>query len=231
MTFDEIVSEVILITRRADLGPIASGGDDSIPRFVKRAILQLHTMEFFTRDINSVEVAFDTLAYIQELDVVALPGFRKLSFARKNDNSLATYQQNPTLLPPLYNSVGAINFAESMAFFQVISPDAILDAYNTTINNTCYQAGATLYFRSDFAYQYLQLGYYKFPGLDLLVPGGFSSWIADLYPYAVVVKACSSVFAATGKQDQSRKLDDPRTGEVPQWIQTILINEVEGVAR
>lgn len=207
------------------MGLVSDGGDGFIPQKVKQALLDLHTMDLFYKDLQTAQVVFDFTAYIQELETEGLPLFRKLSYARKND--------------PVSSGIGDILGVDAYAsqfsnpFFEVISPDAIFDAYGSQKVNVCYQARDSIYFRSNTSFKTTLLGWYSYPNLDTETNGGseFDSWIAEEFPYAVVLKAASAVFAATGKQEQSRKYDDPRTGEVSRWVNNILINNIEAQGR
>lgn len=58
-----------------------------------------------------------------------------------------------------------------------------------------YQAGTALHIKSTSPFQYAKIDYYQWP---VAIESGFSSWIAEQYPYYVVHTAASAIFAALG---------------------------------
>lgn len=234
MNFSELVAAVIVETKRPDMGFISTGGDGTIPQKIAAATLTLHGMDFFYKDIKTAQIAFDTAAYIQTLDIRGIARYRSCSFFRKNDPTLATYQQNPTILPPLFNNVGAVNFNQSMAFLELITPDDVLDSYGAERIDVFYQAGDTLFIKSSSAVAFALFGWYAWPNADPGTDGSYpnyDSWIAETFPFAIIYHASSSIFAQTGKQDQSRKYDNPQTGLVPEQIRNLLISNVTAQGR
>jgi hypothetical protein len=234
MTFNDIVNQVIVDTARPDMGPSVAGGtytggvfpgggDDRIPMRVASATLALHSFEgnFFYKDIVTSLVKFETTAFIQTLDVAALPRYRSLSYIRKWDPTLAAYQQNPLLIPPLYDSNGYLVSPTTLGLLEVLTnPNDIFDDYHAEKVDVCYQVGNTIMIKSGSSINQALIGYYAYPNLDWS-RGNYDSWIAREYGQAVVDTAVSFIFSAIGKQEQARKYDDPRTGLVPMWQRTI----------
>jgi len=241
MDFSGLVNSVVIETNRPDMDS-SQGGDGQIQERISAATLYLHSMDYFYKDIIPAQVVFDQKLYIQQLNTDVFPRYRSIAWCRKNDPSLATFQQNPTLLPPIIDPSGgltAINFNEQLAFFTVIRPDKIFDGpqsgawspYNVEEMNVIYQAGDTIFFKSRTAFNNVLFGYYAFPNIDNSNNGeNYSSWIARDFPYAIVAIAASAIFAATGKQEASRKYDSP-DGIVQRWINNILISNIEANGR
>ena len=235
MNLAQLSAAVVIETKRPDMDTF-SGGDGTIQQKIVAATLFLHGMDFFLKDIAETLVVFDQAAYLQTLDCTEIPMFRRMYYARKWDPTLQTYQQNPTILPPLFNSVGAVNPTQSLAFFKIIDADHIFDNYNYKQERTdvAYQTGDTLSFKSSSSFAQMLFGYYKFPNTDTSGTGqNFSSWIARDHPFAIIYHATSSIFAMIGKQESSRKYDSPASpvqngqpGLVQQEINKILLNEV-----
>lgn len=241
MNFSELVAATVNETSRPDMDS-SQGGDGQIQQRISSATLYLHSMDYFYKDIIPTNVIFDQKAYIQQLNTDMFPRYRSIAWCRKNDPTLSTSQQNPTILPPITNDPFTnfpIPSAESMAFFTVIRPDKIFDGalsgaaspYNTEMLNVIYQAGDTIYFKSRSAFNNVLFGYYAFPNIDTTNNGAnFSSWIARDFPFAIITMAASNIFAATGKQEASRKYD-AGDGIVQRWINNILLSNIEAEGR
>ena len=239
MTFAEIVAQIVLDTNRPDLGLVADGGDGQIANFVFSTTLNLHTLDFFWRDIQSVDVVFDAAAYIQTLDVQAIPRFRALAIFRKWDPTFNSSQQNPNILPPLYNGLTTFNGSQALAPLTIITPDDILDSYGTERVDVAYAAGATICIKSSTPLSQGKLDYYAYPELD--VSGGglrYTSWIADNHPWAIIYSAEARIYAITGDMDKARELvrpANPRNGDpgglVPQELASLRMNNIEAVGR
>lgn len=234
MNLAQLSAAVVVETKRPDFDAF-SGGDGTIQQKIAAATLFLHGMDFFFKDVSETLVVFDQSAYIQQLDTTEIPRFRSMHAARKYDPTLQTSQLNPTILPPLFNSVGAVNPTQSMAFFEVIDADKIFDIYHYKQErmDVAYQAGDTLNFKSSSSFAQMLLDYFTWPNIDTSVNGNYSSWIARDHPFAIVYHAASSVFSMIGKQEASRKYDSPtnpaangQPGLVQQEINNILLNNV-----
>lgn len=193
------------------------------------SILKIHCMDFFYKDIATTEAIFEAAAYVQTLDTTDFPRYRALSYFRKNDPSLSAYQQNPTLLPPLYSSVGAPT-SLSMGFLKVITPDDILNEYNQEKLDVCYQVGATLMMKCSTAIQYGLVGWYQYPNIST-DPTAFDSWIAREFPYAIIYDAASAVLQSIGMTDAARKYDDPRSGLATTNMNIVVMNNIVAQGR
>lgn len=209
MNFTELVNAVITDINRPDMGFVSQGGDGQIPQAVVSSTLKMHGLDFFYKDIKTARIIFDTAAYIHDLDLTGFARFRSISYVRKDDPSLASYQQNPTLVPPLFSGTGAVNFKQSMHFLKILSPDDILDSYGVEKLDVAFQAGDSLYIKSSSLLQYALIGWYAFPNVDTTIVNGvdganFYSWIARDYPYAIVYDASSAVLQSIGETDASR---------------------------
>lgn len=227
MTFDEIYNAVIADTARPDMGKLTAGGDGRIPNRIKAATLSLHSMDFFYKDIKSAIIAFDATAFIQELDTRVLPLYRSLSYIRKWDPTLAAYQANPLLNPPLYDSNGYLVSPNTLAMLAVLTnPQDIFDSYHSERTDVCYQVGGSIMIKSSSSIKQALVGWYAYPNLSWET-NLFDSWIAAEFGQAVVDTTVSWVFSVIGKQEQSRKYDDPRTGLVPYWRNEIKMGNIQ----
>jgi len=170
MTLTELQDEVYTITKRPDL--IAE-----TLLAVRQATLALHQSDYFWKDLAETGLSFSTSAYLQEIEYRSiLPRFRAIKYLRKSDSAGATG-----------------------AFFDVITPEAVLDLYGTDRTNVCYAAGASIEIKSNTQIQYVILGYYQNP---VVTTAGFDSWIALDHPYAIVLEAAEKVFKMIGKTEE-----------------------------
>lgn len=241
MTLQELVDQVINNTNRPDLGFTADGGDNQIPNAVYASTLLMHTLEYFWRDILSVDIVFDSPAYIQELDIPVLPRFRSIAYFRKWDPTFNSSQQNPTILPPLFNGISPINSMLALASLEIIDlgQGAIFDSYKTERQDVCYAAGSTLAIKSSTPLKQAKMGYYAFPLLDIANNGAkYSSWIAELYPWAIINHAIAAICANTGDLDRARELNRPANatrndigGLVAQSVFALRMGGIEAVGR
>jgi hypothetical protein len=172
MTLAELISEVYTITGRPDrVAETASA--------IRSATLKAHQSDFFYKDIFETGVAFDSSAYVQQLDYrTLLPLWRAVKYLRKYDNTAATPGN----------------------FLNLIVPELVLDRYMVEKTNIYYIAGAYLNIRSETEEQYYLLGCYLNPDITTV---GYNSWIALDHPYAIVFDAAATVFKAIGKDEEA----------------------------
>lgn len=214
MNLTEIVAQVISTTNRPDLGFVADGGDAQIPNAVFASTMAMHTRDFYWRDIVAADVIFDAGSYIQTLDKQTMPRFRAISYFRKWDPSFAAMQLNPTILPPLYTNaaIGAVNADLALKELKIIDlgHDGVFDSYDTERQDVVYGAGSTIFIKSSTLLTQGKIGYYAYPMLDVSNAGaGYSSWIADEYPWAIIHHACYIISTNTGDLDKARELIRP----------------------
>lgn len=144
---------------------------------VKKATLKLHQLDFFAKDIYETGIVWNPIAYIQSLAYSNIhPRWRKLKYIRK-------YQD------------GAPG-----EFFTILTPEETLDRYGVQKENICYLAGDNYEIKSSTQDEYMLLGAYIHPDIT---DAGFSSWIANEHPYAVVIDAAASVFKAIGQDEKA----------------------------
>jgi hypothetical protein len=211
MNFTQIVAQVVSNTDRPDLGFTADGGDNQIPNAVLSSTLSLHLSEFFWRDIVVSDVVFDEAAYIQTLDIRAIPRFRSLAYFRKWDNTFNASQLDPTSLPPMFDGLSTVNADQALKMLQVVDLGGLFDEYGIEKQDVCYAAGDTIFIKSSTSVPMGKLGYYAFPYLDVDNNGtAYSSWIAELFPWAIIYSAEHYISSSTGDLDKARELVRPR---------------------
>ena len=85
-------------------------------------------------------------------------------------------------------------------FLEVISPLEVLDRYGATRLNVAYIAGRVIEMKAATTFSKCILGCYVLP---VVTEAGYTSWIAQLYPYAIVFEAARVVFKTIGYDEQS----------------------------
>lgn len=220
-----LVNAVFTETNRPDL-------IDETFQAVYSSTLKMHGLEFFSKDIVTGPIVFDTTSYIQALDTTVLPYFRAVSYIRKDYPAIYNgYEQNPTNLPPLYQGIDGrlYSMSQARALLKEIAVDDIFDEFATEKVDIWYKAGSNIFIRSSTALRYGLIGWYAWPNLDIannniaqflttptLCSPLFNSWIAAEYPYAIIYDAASAMLQKQGQQEAARKYDqlpDPRTNK------------------
>jgi hypothetical protein len=217
MNLRELQDAVYVATNRPDLVEL------TLQR-VLAATLKVHGIEFFPRDITACQVKFDQAAYIQSIDLDVLPRFRKLSYFRKNDPAFSAFQQNPTILPPIFYNGGTPQQSvyQMTAMLNCIDPDNIFDIFGYQKNDVCYLAGASILIKSSTPLNWGLIGFYQRPLPDAFTEDNgvsyprYVSWIANDYPYAIVYDAAASILNSIGMLDAARMYDREPDPNKPQ---------------
>lgn len=171
MNLSELRAEVYTLTNRPDLVAQTLTA-------IRAATLKMHQRDFYPKDLFETGIIFTTASYLQQIEYRNLiPLWRAFKYLRKT------------------NLAGT----EEGAFFEVVSPENVLDSYKQARKDICYLAGEVLQIKSSTEVQYTILGCYLNPNVTEL---GYSSWIALDHPYAIVFEAASSVFKMIGDTEQ-----------------------------
>lgn len=173
-TLSELIADVYTITNRPDL--VAE-----TKLAVKQATLKCHQFDHFPKDLFEVGLTMPNPGPIQSLDYKSVaPRWRTFKYLRK-------YYYN-----------GTTGYAGE--FFRLLTPEESLDRYQINKENICYLAGDQLEIRSTSADEHFLLGCYLHPNIT---DDGFSSWIAEEYPYAIVYEAASKLFKMIGQDEMA----------------------------
>ena len=176
-TFAELVADVKTITNRPDL-------DSEIKLAVKVATLKAHHSDFYPKDLFETAIAWSPIAYQQSLEYRTLVSrWRALKYLRKYD---ASGSGSPGI------------------FFNILTPEQILDDYGVDQDNICYLAGEYLQIRSSTEDAYMLLGCYVHPDIT---EATYSSWIAVEHPFAIEYEAISKIFKSIGYDEQAAQLE------------------------
>ena len=164
---------------------------------VKAATLKAHQSDFYPKDLHEVGIAWSDPDYIQSIEYRTLiPRWRAFKYLRKYTSGVPG------------------------AFFDMLTPEETLDGYGINKENVCYLAGEMLEIRSDSQDSNMILGCYLNP---ITSEAGFTSWIAQDHPYAIVFEAARIVFRNVGSIEESNNMRQ----EVAEQYQ-ILKQEVVG---
>lgn len=176
MTFDEMVAEVITITKRPDL-------QTKIESNVKAATLKAHHSDFYYRDLFEIPVQFTNLFPLQSfLPTEVAPQFRKAKYIRLwvGDTS---------------GDVGQ--------FLTPIQIENSVDGYGYIKTNVFYMAGQLLQLRGTCALDKVLFGCYQHP---IISPStAYSSWIAVDMPYAIIYEAARVTFKSISFTEQANE--------------------------
>jgi len=135
VTFDELITEVNLITNRPDLVSETKSA-------IKAATLKAHKTDFYSKDIFETGIEFPSAEFRQSLDYITLlSNFRALSYLRRVED------END----------------DAGTFFDIITPLEILDSYGKGRLDIAYVAGRVLEIRSSVTFSQALLGAYVYP--------------------------------------------------------------------
>lgn len=196
MNFSELVDEVILITGRPDLAALTQSQ-------VRAATLKAHQKDFFYKDIVEVGVQLSAPAHVTSFrpaDIV--PRYRKPAYLREW----------------LYDGTSA-TFGRGGRKFDVVDTSNAQDAYGFFKQDVYYLAGDLLQIRSSKPLSHALFGAYVLPDIT---PGGYKSWIAEEFPYAIIHGAARGVFKAIGADSQAAEQDS----QTAEWYAILTINSI-----
>jgi len=146
---------------------------------VKAATLKAHMTDFYSKDIFETGVEFLHPNYRQSLDVISLiPNFRTIKYIRRVEDE----------------------FDDAGTFLDIISPDELLDSYGLGRKDIAYIAGRMLEIRASVEFSKALAGCYVLP---IVTEDGYSSWVASLYPHAIIKEATRVIFKTIGYDEQS----------------------------
>lgn len=177
MTFEELVAEVLVLTKRPDL-------QTKIESAVRGATLKAHQMDYHYRDLVETGVQFPEALYLQSFnpkDIFA--NYRKFKYLRWHSGVLETAP------------------GQFYKYEQIGNSD---DSYGAIKDDVFYSAGQLIQIRSSTPLQYALFGCYVHP---IIIPNySFSSWIAVEYPWLIIYEAARVLFLGIGFQEQSASM-------------------------
>jgi hypothetical protein len=146
---------------------------------VRAATLKAHSSDFYSKDIHETGIEFDTAGYIQSWDYVGLiTNWRSLKYFKRVTDSTDTEGK----------------------FLDIITPEETLDSYGLARKDVAYVAGRVLEIRSSVEFSQALIGAYVYPVVTAI---GYSSWVAEQFPYAIVHEAARRIFLSTGLKSEA----------------------------
>lgn len=205
MDLATLVKKVYTETNRPDLV-------DETLQAVLEATLSIHTYDNFYKDIREALVVFDNpLSFIQQIDVTSIPFYRNIAYIKKSSPALSSPEQFNTLLPSSF-------YCPPNQLILLTHKDIadIMDRYGYEFVDIWYQAGRNINIKSSTALQFAMVGWYAYPRVNVENDGvGYTSWVANEQPFAIIYKAAGQVFAKIGEDKSAMiymKPPIPRAG-------------------
>lgn len=182
MNFDELKSEVLSIVKRPDQLP-------RIEAAIRAATLKAHRQDYFYRDLIEKGVQFEGDSCIRNFLPSQIFGtrFRKIKYIR--------YW--------MYDAADISQLGLPSNFLTPIDIENSIDGYGYTKTNVYYMAGDLLQIRTSQSLTHCLVGAYLNP---IVTETGFSSWIADSNPYAIIYETCRQVFNQIGKASDAQTM-------------------------
>lgn len=174
VSLTSMMNDVYLLTNRPDLV-----GETALA--VRSATLKAHGSDDYIYDLKEQSISFDTSDYFQSFDFKSVfPLWKKAKYLR-------IYDATP-------------NTGGPSGFINIIEPEKVVDEFGANRTNIAYQAGQILQIRTGVPAQYFLVGYYANPDVT---EGGYNSWIADTYPFAILYEAVGIIYKTIGLDDQA----------------------------
>lgn len=174
MNFNEIVAEVVIITRRPDL-------EERTQSAVRAATLKAHHSDFYYKDLYEQSVEFGQEYFIQNfLPTDIFPNFRKAKYVRFWHGDVD---------------------GQPGRFLEPIQIENSLDGYGCNKADVFYMAGQLLQIRTSAPIKRCLFGAYLHP--KIIPVNDYCSWIANEYPWAIIHEAARSIFKAIGKDSEA----------------------------
>lgn len=144
---------------------------------VRAATLKMHQKDDWIKDLQEQSITFTAADYYQTLDYKSLfPLWRKPKYIRKLDST-----------------------GTPGKFLEYMTPERALDAYGYSRTDVFYIAGSSVQIRTPDQCQYFLVGYYTNPDVTV---DGYSSWIANDHPFAIIYEASAIIFKTIGHDEQ-----------------------------
>lgn len=156
---------------------------------IKAATLKAHGTDFYSKDIFEVAVTFDTAEFKHSLDYTGLIStFRAIKYLR--------------IVDKLTDEEGK--------FVAILTPEELIDSYNVPKKDVAYVAGRFLEIRSSTEFNAALFGCYTFP---IVTVEGYSSWVAQFFPWAIIYEAATVVFGRIGNKEEAAAMRAQRNEE------------------
>lgn len=175
MNFQELVAEVMTLTKRLDL-------ETKTKQAIKAATLRAHQSGFYPWDVKETGIEWTEARILQNFDPkVTWPDYRRIKYLRRWD-------------PPFNSSFEG----KAGPVYTPLEIGQIVDQYGCDKFNVYYIAGNLIQIRSEPAVRYMLAGYYANPNVT---EDNFSSKIADDFPFAIIYDAARRIQSDIGNRE------------------------------
>lgn len=196
MNFNELVAEVVTLTRRPDL-------EERISPAVRAATLKAHHSDFYYKDLYEQSVEFGQEYFIQNfLPTDIFPNFRQAKYIRFWHGDVDGYPG---------------------AFLDPIQIENSIDGYGCIKADVFYMAGQLLQIRTSAPIKRCLFGAYVHPVITPV--NAYCSWIANEYPWAIIYEAARTIFKAIGKDSEAGEMSR-LVGEEYQILRMSVVDSV-----
>lgn len=197
---------------------------------VQSATLKAHRCDYLWKDLFETVITYNTADYTQSIDYRSiLPNFRSMKYLRKFDFD-SNYQVNGPCftdgygyeVPPtgIYSTAGT---QEPGAFFDILTPEQVLDSYKLQRRDVYYMAGNLIQVKSSTLTMYNLFACYLNP--TVATQATYSSWIAADHPYAIIFDAVSKIQGLLGNDVAAKYYADAASMELQMLIGSNIIGE------
>jgi len=146
---------------------------------IKAATLKAHQSDFYSKDIFETVLACEGEPdYVTSIDYISIVcNYRALKYLRALDDT-----------------------GQPAQFITMTTPEGILDGYGAQKTDIVYVAGRILEVRASTLVSKFLFSCYVNP---ITTAEGYASWVADLYPFAIIYEAARVVFKSIGFDEQA----------------------------
>jgi hypothetical protein len=179
-TFGQLVADVITETNRPEL---ADSGE--IQLAVRSATQFWHLKDFWLKDSFEELFTFPAASYLFQLDTGEnFERFRKIRYIKKYDVAAQTTREGDS-----------DKITET-------DPVSLFDRYGSAKLNKYYLAGTNLNLKLSTQESALIVSWFKYPSTS---PEAYASWIADMYPAAIVNSAAAKIQRSIGSTEDANR--------------------------
>lgn len=167
---------------------------DEIKRRIQRAVMTLHRIDFWKKDLVEQLYIFQASQAVQVIQKRMFPRFRAVGYLRKyNADSASLFDPNV-----FQGAVGS--------FFKEVNPQQALDGYGYDRRDSFYESGDTLKINSSEEISQVLIGWFKDPMIEPIEAS--DSWILTGYPALIAAQAKRRIFKDIGKDQEAKSAQD-----------------------
>lgn len=177
--FDGMVADIISITNRPDLA-------DETALALRTATVNCHLSDAYARDVQVSSIQLPSPVYVTTLNIATLfPKLRGLSLIQAMDVNYTPIAVTPD------------------SRMEIIELSDVYDSYGALRNNIAYIAGNQINIRCLINSYGFFVTWFNLPEVKR---DTYNSWIANIYPDAILYWAASIVLDTNGNEAKAAKL-------------------------